>query len=222
MISRLILIIGICLQHVIILTGQNTMQVDSIAAEMCKTTKNLLNKTDGSRIDQVFEYHVRSIRDRFLISNIDSMMNALSLRLQNRCPAFSKLTYENYENNGDYVLHSEEILGKLANEDCSMFFDHEHFYYLETTGDTVNLEIKNGIWKDHFKDGTYSKLHFIKTSDCSFTLEFIESNNFNRANFSRPGDQFLYRVLDFKEDQYDMSVQIPGQAQYFQFVLYKP
>ncbi len=73
---------------------------------------------------------------------------------------------------------------------------------------------------DLFKDGTYSKLKFEWLGDCEFELEFIESNNESRKSFSKPGDKYIYQILDKKAKYYLMSAWIPGMSYFLKFKIY--
>jgi len=69
-------------------------------------------------------------------------------------------------------------------------------------------------------DGTYSKLRFEWVSACEFEIEFLESNNRIRKNFSKPGDKYRYQIVDSKDGYYDMSVEIVGADMHSLFRMY--
>ena len=66
--------------------------------------------------------------------------------------------------------------------------------------------ITENSWKETFEDGTISLLSFHKTSNCEFELEFIESNNELRKNFSVTGDKYQYGLSSGKDGIYNFWV----------------
>ena len=92
--------------------------------------------------------------------------------------------------------------------------------YVDAMGDTVRLELGNGYWIDRFSDGTYSRLAFRWIDDCSFEIEFIESDNHTRQSFSKPGDVYVYQVNEKHPGYYDVSVEIKGTGRYAAFRIY--
>lgn len=121
---------------------------------------------------------------------------------------------------GDWETVDEKPNSVVNKKVCRKFIDHINYTYLEANGDTVKLQIENGFWVDHFKDGTYSKLKLNWITDCEFEIEFIESNNKLRKGFSKPGDKYRYQVINKKDNYYEMSVEILGTGRHVKLKLY--
>ena len=62
------------------------------------------------------------------------------------------------------------------------------------------VSIKDGLWNEQFEDNTFSKLKFRWTSENEFMLEFIESDNLIRRNFSVKGDKYFYGIYGVQDN----------------------
>ena len=194
--------------------------IDSLAIEMCESVKVNSNQTITNIDSILLENYINSFITNSQASDKDSLFLCIVLRLEKNCDEYSKIAFEQTENYGDWMMHTEQPISSLEKIDCDNFYDIERFSYLESTGDIVHLELKDGYWVDHFKDGTFSKLKLRKTNDCEFEIEFIESNNNIRKNFSKKGDKYIYQILTQNTRFYELSVQIPGKSIYYTFKLY--
>jgi hypothetical protein len=210
------------------LYSQSYDQIDSLANEMCETVILISAQNDSigkpikqdAVISQLGEKHVRPYISNIPSHKIDSMILLIELRLEKTCEEYGKIRYEQTENKGDWVRHSDKPEKKLKDIECKYFFKIENYSYLEPNGDKVELEIKNGYWVDHFLDGTFSRLKISTDENCDFTIEFVESNNEIRKGFSKKGDKYNYAILENNDGFYKLSVEIPEQSIYYTFNLY--
>ncbi len=121
--------------------------------------------------------------------------------LQKICDKYLTIRTRMNPSKGDWKRLDSNLSTNLDSVQCIGLTNHKALYYLEHSGDTTGLVIKNGIWMDQFKDGTYSKCKFIWKGACDFELEFIKSNNNTRKN-SGVGEMFYYRIIDKEVNYY--------------------
>ena len=216
------IIVGIlnCFLFLNIAFTQDVHKIDSISMVICAGVKTNSDLSDSVLLTLIQDEYISPYLSTQSSIDQDSVFNHILLRTEKLCPEYSALTYRTNDNNGDWILLSEKPKSILNESLCSQFFMNNSYYYLEPTGDKVMLEIKDGYWVDTFIDNTYSKLELIENSNCEFEIQFIKSNNAMRMNFSKIGDRYSYQILSFEDDKYYMSVEIPGQNQYYKFILY--
>ena len=204
--------------------SQSIERIDSLVNEACQTINQISNENESVSLEtvlhQVKEIHLDEYLLKIPSNKLDSTLLQFDARLQKTCEEYGRILYEQLENDGDWVRHSIQPKQKIKHEDCKFFYTSKEYSYLETNGDTVKLEIKNGYWIDNFKDGTYSKLKISTNENCEFEIEFIESNNEIRKNFSKKGDKYKYRIIDGNIGLYKLSVEIPEQSIYYTFNIY--
>ena len=206
------------------LQSQSFERIDSITNEVCKTINLISSQNEFVSLDTVLYQIRRKHLDEYFLktpsNKLDSILIHFDARLQKTCEEYGRILYEQLENNGNWVRHSIQPKQKIKDEDCKKFYTIRDYSYLETNGDTVKLEIKNGYWIDNFKDGTYSKLKIYTNENCEFEIEFIESNNEIRKNFSKKGDKYKYVITEENTGFYKLSVEIPEQSIYYTFNLF--
>jgi hypothetical protein len=200
--------------------GQTQEQKDSLVSQICTVLIETKNQPDSLRVQLAYEKHLYPFLARFREDQIDEIAMSIYYRLQRNCIEFKDILNRADPPKGDWESIGEKPLSILTRKECKRFLAHKNYWYLESSGDTVNLTIDNGFWTDRFKDGTYSKLRLSWTSDCEFEIEFIESNNDIRKNFSKPGDRYRYQIVDKKSGYYDMSVEITGTDRHLLFKIY--
>ncbi len=198
--------------------SQNSIdQIDSIALEICSSIKSNTTIDDKNMLELIINEHIYP----YLRKQASESRDHIELRTERLCPEYSALAYRVNENNGDWVLLKQKPKTLISQELCSQFYDNQSYYYLEATGDKVIVEMKDGFWIDRFLDNTYSKLKLVRESDCEYYIQFIESNNSMRNKFSKVGDIYKYQILNYKDDKFYISAHIPGQDQYYKFIMYK-
>jgi hypothetical protein len=188
--------------------GQSPIQVDSLIKEMCKTLKATNDKLDSLRFSEITELHLNPFFALYPKDEADKIWTIIYFRFQRDCMEFNQMLNRKSPAKDGVSLVEERPKTKLNKKDCQKFFDRKDYWYIENNGDTTNLKIENGLWIDKFKDGTFSKLRVKRTSDCTFEIEFIESNNVTRKNFSRPGDKYIYQIINKEKNYYEMSAEI--------------
>lgn len=193
---------------------------DSLLGEICLTLKNSDHLDDSSRVSTAFEKHLGPIFEKLNDSQKESTWNNIFFRLQRNCFVFHSILLKNSVQKGDWEeLHSMPARS-IGREICQQFNSHSSFRYLERSGDTVQVVLKNGIWSETFIDGTFSKLKFRWLDDCSFEIEFLESDNLVRKNFSKKGDKYIYTILEKGNRFYKLAVEIPVSNRISAFKLY--
>ena len=193
---------------------------DSLINEICKTLSSNKDLADSIRFREISQKHIYPVVIKIDSSKQDDAFEFISARLQRNCNAFKLLLDRMYPNKGDWVREDKKPISSLDKKTCEDFIKIKTYSYLEANGDTVHLTIENNFWEDHFLDGTYSRLKFYWTRDCEFEIEFVESNNETRKNFSRPGDKYKYQILEKDNGYYKLSVEIVGTNQFYTFKVY--
>ncbi|MFN7261174.1 MAG: hypothetical protein ACK5TU_14835 [Cyclobacteriaceae bacterium] len=200
--------------------GQSDSQKDSLINEICKSIIENAGASDSIKITVAYDRHLIPYLSKYSKEEQEKIWETLYYRMQRNCKEFKEIDDKVTEQKGDWKSVDKKPEAMLSKKTCKDFLKYKKYKYLEASGDTVNLSIENGIWIDRFKDGTYSKLKFIWVSDCEFDIEFIESDNRLRKNFSKPGDKYRYQIIDKKRTYYDMSVEILGTNRYMTFKIY--
>ena len=193
--------------------GQAQYNIDEMLELCCSDVEQLKTDNIESIHKMILDKHVYKLfRYKETIQH-DSIFQAFSLKLQSKCPSYLKLMYETYDKD-IWKLHDEQPKVIASIEDCQSFESIGSYYYPSDIGEVI-LNIEGDIWFEQFQDGTYSKLKFVTTKSCEFYLEFIESNNMVKMNFSKKGDKYYYHIIDKGYDSFTLSVQIPNSNQYY-------
>lgn len=206
------------------LKSQSFEKIDSLANEACKTIIQIVDQNKSVSLDTIlYQVKTKHIDDYFFktqIKKVDSILFLFDARLQKTCEAYGRILYEQLENNGNWVRHSTKPIQKIKQGNCKIFYLKRYYSYLETNGDTVKLEIKDGYWIENFKDGSYSKLKIHSNENCEFVIEFEDSNNEIRKSFSKKGDKYRYTIIDENIGVYKLAVKVPEQSIFYTFNLY--
>ncbi len=147
-------------------------------------------------------------------------LRQIDIRFQRQCKEYGELIDRLSTQKGDWKRVAVKPGTELKHDACLNFLKYKNYYYLSSDGDTVKLTIDKNVWTDHFNDGTYSKLKFYWVNDCEFEIEFIESDNYLRKQFSKPGDKYKYQIIQKGEKYYFMSAEIVGTSQFMTFKMY--
>ncbi len=194
-------------------------QKDSLISEMCLNLKENLQLSDSSKMHIIYTNYFSPFLNNFPQTQHELIGTSLYYRAQRVCKEYKEILDRM---NPDRVYQKVKTVPKqiINKKECAQFRDIENLYYTELNGDTVDLKISNGYWVDKFKDGTYSKLKLRWIDDCSFEIEFIESNNELRMNFSYPGDKYRYTLIEKRKNHYFTAVEIIGTDQLEVFNLF--
>lgn len=203
-----------------IANAQESKITDALLDEVCESIRTGKAPSDSARINEAFMKHLLP-----LFSKMDSLQAAeawdrIFYRLQVTCPVFDEMMERFRETKGDWKTVDKKPAPAKDTSLCNEFKKHSKVYYLEPTGDTVHVTIRNGTWTESFIDGSYSKLKFYWVNKCEFHLEFISSNNVSRKNLSRPGDRYSYQVIDKSGRSFLMSAAFVGTERYSTFKIY--
>lgn len=199
-----------CLLSSTLTFGQSFEQKDSLINEVCKTLNSNKKYSDKIRLSLIEDKHIRPFLLRYPESQRQIIDLSIFYRMQLNCVEYLTILERDtaYVNKRESQVLKTKPKTKLDKIECNKFRDLKWYKWMLTNGDTVNLQIENGLWIDHFKDGSYSKLSVNWISDCEFDIKFVESDNDIMKNISRPGDTYRYRIIDKKDKYYYMIVQI--------------
>jgi hypothetical protein len=186
---------------------------------MCESIIQTANESDTQRLILVNERHLLPFIADFPKDKQEEIWTSIFYRFQIKCAEFKQILERLDPGKGDWKRVSEHPVKSIEDSECGKLLDHPDLKYIESTGDTVRLSVKDGYWIDKFGDGTYSRLIFRWQGDCAFEISFVESNNEVRRSLSKPGDKYVYRILNKGDGYYDMSVEIPNGSIYL-FKLY--
>lgn len=200
--------------------GQTEFQKDSLINEICKTINATPQLSDSIRVQHAFQTHLFPYANRLNERDGEEFRLSIFYRLHRSCTEFYRIQYRLKKPNSDITAVETIPKTKLNKKDCGQFLKHKQFFSIESLGDTSKSVIRSGIWIQTFKDNTNSRLKFKWLSDCEFELEFIEATNASRAKISKPGDKYIYKILEKEDAFYLMSVEIPGNDARMTFKLY--
>ena len=189
--------------------SQNITQIDSVTVAMCHSLEGMPIGDDNTKINTLFQKHLPDFYKElgvFTQSKADSIADKIYYRLQRNCNLFREILDRLEVNKSDWEILKEKPITKISKKDCTNFLNESVFYYKEYNGSIVNVLIKGNVWQETFEDGTFSKLVFISKMDGEFDLEFLESNNEMRKNFSVKGDIYNYGIFTKNESSYRIWV----------------
>ena len=190
--------------------AQEYAERDSVIREICNTINEEHGSNDSIRLEAAYTKHLYPYLNRFNEKRWDQIWSEIYFRLQHDCKAFFDVLNRLSPPQNGAVFLSEMPPTNLSDSACMKFFKEEIIFYQEVNGDSVYITVDNNFWIDHFKNGTFSKLHLQIINPCEFDIIFVESNNNLRKNFSRPGDTYRYKIIDRKPTYYKMAVVISG------------
>ncbi len=195
--------------------------IDILTDEMCLSFKNNERLSDSVRITILNEKFIIPYLNQFSEAEKPSIIDQLYFRFQKNCKEFVDYLYridppkkddwKKLDSRPDIVITEKEL---------DDFKNQHNFYYFEWEGEKTTVEISKKYWTETFADQTKSKLYFKWVSRNQFELEFIESNNAGRKNFSKKGDKYFYEIVSKENDYYWILVTIPGQQQLLMFKLF--
>lgn len=190
--------------------SQTIQQIDSVSLKMCETLLGLSSDiTDEAKLSMIVEKHVPSFYEKLNITSqsvADSVSNKIFYRLQRNCKTFVDLLTKTSENKSDWKTLSQKPKSEITKKDFSKFLNGGKYYYKQYDGDIVNVLITKNSWSETFEDNTISRLILHPKKDGEFQLEFIESDNLSRKNFSVKGDIYEYGLYKLENDIFDIWV----------------
>ena len=202
--------------------AQNIKQIDSLTAKMCASLANLKAIKDDVQVTLLFQKHLPGFYDQLGIASqekADSIKDLVYYRLQRNCNEFTSLLSKLDTNKSDWNTLTDKPKISIGAKQCKVMSKGGRFFYKEYNGNIVKVTIGNNFWEETFEDGTQSKLSFIPKNNCEFDLNFIESNNEMRKNFSVSGDVYNYGMFSYRDKIYELWVFSKGV--YYTFRLYE-
>jgi hypothetical protein len=191
-------------------TSQPKIDKDQLVTEVCKELQvNRGNEDDSVKWLRVYQSHLQPYLNDLPEDSSLALYDYVTIRLQRECVVFRKIAraFNTKKGNSDWQDTDIEPESEINTEDYQMFFKIGRFKYLETNGDTALVNLTDSTWEDRFIDGTYSRLSLEKLRTTEFVITCIESNNNVRMNFSKPGDQYRYKILERHNNYFSMYVQ---------------
>ena len=192
---------------------------DSLINELCISLKGNEELADTSRIFIIYEDFFKPFLVKYPNDKRELIATSLYYRAQRICPDF-KFLLDRLSPPNEYRSIEKMPKQIIKSNECKTFRKITDFYYTEQNGDTVNLKITDDYWVDNFKNGTYSKLSIDWVSNCQFTITFIESNNELRSNFSYPGDEYNYTLIEKTKNYFEVVIEVVGTGQKELFKLF--
>lgn len=203
-----------------LLLAQYTDEEELIQA-MCRDFERTEHYIDDLRLDMLYERFLKPYYQQFEAHEVPEIDERIFYRLQKVCASFREyLNRVNPSTTGDWVQLSERPEATLSEADLQAFRETEHFYYKEHSGAITQVHVQAGKWMDIFTDGTISSCYFRWKAGGKFELEFIESNNYIRHKFSKPGELFQYEVISKEENFYWVLLDLTTQNDFYLFRLY--
>lgn len=215
------IILVLTLVYTIDSIGQSIKEIDSISKDFCeylKTTEHIDN--DSIRLDEFYKNKFDTFLYQFDREKSNLIGSQLFYRTQKNCRAFTELLERLYPPKESVSRIKEKPKTKLSDKQILDFWNQKSFYYFENSGEETIVVIENNEYKETFTDSSYSNLSYERINKFEFELEFLESNNEIRRNFSLRGDKFIYGIIDREENYYLISTKIENQNYYELFKLY--
>ena len=200
--------------------AQTQESKDSLIQVMCKSITDNTSPNDSIRIFSAYGKHLRPYLERFPKEQRKEISTSIYFRMQMTCRSFKEILLKAEPPKEEF----EKIIPRPNKfpdkKTCRDFIAYEKRFYRESTGDTVQLTIKDDFWIEKFDDGTYSKLKFYWLTDCEFELEFIESNNKIRSGLSTKGDKYKYYIISKVENHFELAFDMKVTDKFLGFKVY--
>jgi len=196
------------------LSAQAVEPKDSLVNVICRSVSQLEDMDDTTALWGTVSEHLHPYFSKMEEATQKEAWMYINLRLQRNCKKYNDFMLRHYveKDKTDWKILEKMPELKMTKSECRDILKQRSLQYLEGNGDSVQVEIANGFWIDHFKDGTYSKLKFRWMTDCEFEIEFVQSNNDSRRNLSKPGDKYRYTLVEKKAHYYDVLVEVVGSG----------
>ena len=194
---------------------------DEMIDKMCSDFKSTENLNDSLRIGSLNEKFIFPYLNQFPESERESKIDFIYFRFQKRCEYFRDyLQKVDPPKDDNWVRLTEKPKITVSENEIKEFKAHKDFYYFEYAGEKTLVKTDKKYWTETFSDNTNSKLFFKWVDKNEFELEFIESTNNTRKNFSKKGDKYVYKIINKENGYYWILCEIPGQSEILKFKLF--
>lgn len=204
-----------------LLAQNESDKTDKMIDEMCIDFKNSEKLSDSLRVKSLNEKFIFNYLDQFQNSERNDKIENLYFRFQKRCQYFREyLQRVDPITGGNWVRLNKKPDILISNKELEQFKKYSNFYYFEYGGDKTLVHVSKKYWIETFSDGTNSKLFFKWIDKSRFEIEFIESNNNTRKNFSNKGDKYNYQIMSKENNFFWVIVETLGQDDIYKFKLF--
>ncbi|KOS05980.1 hypothetical protein AM493_07975 [Flavobacterium akiainvivens] len=187
--------------------SQTDAQVDSLSLAVCATFNASTATTHEDKIDEALLQNLEPFLLKFSVLLLDEDKSAefnkrFEARMNKNCPSIFQHELSDTEKLNGAPEYIEKISTQNLNKkSCRNLLKNSDFYYFDGI-ENIDVSIKNNTYLEKFADGSYSKLAFEWTGDCTFDLIFIESNHPKRKYYSKKGEIYHYTIYDNYEGTY--------------------
>ncbi|HET9055515.1 MAG TPA: hypothetical protein VFN30_01580 [Chitinophagaceae bacterium] len=199
---------------------QTQETIDSVTNQICKSISNSTIEPDSIKIETAFKKYFPPLIQAIDSSKTEAVITEIILRLQITCYKFWKFIDNTTPKNQYWKTIDSFSVSVCSKKDCDELFLKSNLYYYEPTGDKTKLKLSKDYWVDSLSDGSFSKLKLVRTTQCDFEIEFIESNHPIKQKLSRAADKYYYRIISKEEHYYIMQVNLPLANKYSEFRIY--
>lgn len=192
------------------------IETEKLGKALCKCLNDERYKDNPNKLsfcnDEILAEAFEEINSETELVN---SINEMDVYLSKTCRAYVEETYKYMElSNSAWKLADPYAESRLGDVQCERFLKYEQFYYEELSGDTTYVTIKDGVYYETLDGGEfYAELKFSWLDECSFQIEFVESNHPFKSRLSKPGDIYLYRIMDRSKNYYQVQV-TAGEVSY--------
>lgn len=192
-----------------------------IIDKMCIDFKSNENLNDSLRFKSLHQKFISPYLKQFSDSEQEKQLDYLYIRFQKRCESFREYLQQIDPPEGEnWIRLKEKPEITITTEELNEFKSTTSFYYFEYAGEKTTVETDKKYWIETFPDGTNSKLFYRWIGKSKFELEFIESDNTIRRDFSKKGEKYIYQIINKENDYYWVLVEVPGQSEILKFKLF--
>lgn len=193
---------------------------DQLIDKMCLDLKDNESLNDSLKLESINQKFILPYLAQFTDSERQDKFDQIYFRLQNRCQSFRDYLQKNDPpKTDDWVRLNEHPAITVSENEINLFKKNTTFHYFEYGGEKTTVQTDKSFWKESFADGSYSKLFYKWIGKNRFELEFIESNNNGRKNFSKKGDRYMYQIINKEDNFYWILVESPTEIVKFKLFI---
>ncbi|UKB83360.1 hypothetical protein LF887_20465 [Chryseobacterium sp. MEBOG06] len=196
---------------------------DQMIDKMCSDLKQTEDLSDSLRIESINNKFILPYLTQFSDSERQDKIDHLYFRFQKRCQYFRDYLQKTDPVKSDnWVRLNVRPNITISESEINKFKNNSEFYYLEYDGDKKTIvKTDNTFWIETFPNGTNSKLYYKWIGKNKFELEFIESNNNIKKNFSKKEDRYIYEIINKENNFYWILLEAPNEIVKFKLFVGK-